>query len=32
LVLYDGNHSLPIEIAVSVVNQWLDEMMGVKRN
>jgi hypothetical protein len=33
LVLYDGSHTPPIEIAVPVVNNWLDETMGrVKPN
>lgn len=28
LVPYDGSHTPPIEIAVPVVNGWLDETMG----
>lgn len=28
LVLYDGSHTPPIEIAVPVINQWLDETLG----
>ncbi|MFN0120565.1 MAG: protein kinase domain-containing protein [Blastocatellia bacterium] len=28
LILYDGSHSPPIEIAVPAVNQWLDETLG----
>ena len=31
LVLYDGSHTPPIEIAVPVINQWLDETLGVVR-
>lgn len=31
LVLYDGSHSPPIELAVPVINQWLDETMGPGR-
>ncbi len=33
LVLYDGSHTPPVEIAVPVINQWLDEKFGaVKHN
>lgn len=31
LVLYDGSHSPPIEVAVPVINQWLDETLGPVR-
>jgi pimeloyl-ACP methyl ester carboxylesterase len=31
LVLYDGSHSPPIELAVPVINQWLDETLGPVR-
>lgn len=32
LVLYDGSHTPPVEVAVPVINGWLDEMLGpVKR-
>jgi eukaryotic-like serine/threonine-protein kinase len=31
LVLYDGSHTPPIEIAVPVINGWLDETLGPVR-
>ena len=33
LVLYDGSHTPPVEIAVPTINGWLDETLGpVRRN
>ncbi|MDX2034107.1 MAG: SUMF1/EgtB/PvdO family nonheme iron enzyme [Blastocatellia bacterium] len=31
LVLYDGSHTPPIDIAVPAINQWLDETLGPVR-
>ena len=31
LVLYDGSHTPPIEVAVPAINGWLDETLGTVR-
>ena len=32
LVLYDGSHTPPSEVAVPVINKWLDENLGIPKS